>query len=270
MLIIQRLLERHDPVLVRRTLCLIEISGDGDPGLHPEMKATVQRPTTASSDASSIASGFYFLQAESRPSSAAPLLSEDETDANGFPRPPTSLKNGSCVLPLKGLAANAPYSGSTVVGGQCYSSGHGLLEKDLRLMLALPEPTWDERSALDIDTDEVSDSKLEARAKFNSWSQRTLASRHGTSSSRDRSAQLLHDIDLYADVLLAALEQGGDAPPYKFSMNLPPQSWSQELHGLPSALWGCLMQDLAPLLRPCTWQQDLVFQVQQLSWAACG
>ena len=49
-------------------------------------------------------------------------------------------------------------------------------------------------------------------------------------------------------------------------MNMPPQSWSQELRGLPSALWGSLMQDIAPLLRPCTWQQDLVIQVVKFVW----
>ncbi len=72
----------------------------------------------------------------------------------------------------------------------------------------------------------------------------------------------MHDIDHEIQVLVAALEQGGDAPPYKFSMNMPPQSWSQELRGLPIMLWSSLMQDIAPLLRPCTWQQDLVIQVR--------
>lgn len=259
MVIVSRLMERHDPVLVRRTLCLIEISGDGDPGLHPEMTNSSTRPSTAATDASSIASGLYFLQADSRcsTSNGKPVV-DDVVNA----RPPTSIKNGSSVLPLKGLASHAPFSGSTVVGGQCYASGHGLLEKDLRMMLALPEPTWDEHCSLDIDNGDISHSKLESRAKFDSWSQRILAARNYTSDSKEHSTQLMHDLDHEADVLLAALQQGGDAPPYNFAMNMPPQSWSQELRGLPSALWGRLMQDIAPLLRPCTWQQDLVIQVR--------
>ncbi len=258
MVIVERLMQRHDPVLVRRILCLIEISGDGDPGLHPDMIKAVSRPTTAATETSSVASGLYFLQQSSRPPTSVSVSNVDDFERA---RPPTSNLAGGYVLPLKGLAANAPYSGSTVVGGQCHASGHGLLEKDLRMMLSLPEPTWDEHSSLDIDCSEISDAKLEAHDKFRSWSQRILASRNGTSSSRDRGAQLMHDLELEADVLIAALEQGGDAPPYKFAMNMPPQSWSQELRGLPSALWGNLMQDLAPLLRPCTWQQDLIIQV---------
>jgi hypothetical protein len=258
MVIVQRLMERHDHVLVRRTLCLIEISGDGDPGLHPEMiHAASSRPDTAATETSSVASGLFYLEAKSRPATASIELFEDDVR---HARPPTSNYAGRSVLPLKGLAANAPYSGSTVVGGQCYASGHGLLERDLRMMLSLPETAWDEHSALDIDNNEP-DAHLEAHAKFSSWSQRILASRNGTSSSRQRSAQFMHDLDREAEVLIASLEQGGDAPPYKFAMNMPPQSWSQELRGLPSALWCSLMQDLAPFLRPCTWQQDLVIQV---------
>ena len=271
MVIVQRLMERHDPVLVRRVLCLIEISGDGDPGLHPEMVDPSTRPTTATSQTSSVASGLYFTQVESRlptpdfAGGAKVLVGDlDEQFRQKMARPPTS-SNGECpVIPLKGLAANAPFSGSTIVGGQCHSSGHGLLEKDLRMMLALPEPTWDEHSVLDVDGNEPSDSKAHAHQRFNSWSQRILASRHGTSDSRERGTQLMHDIDHEVEVLVAALQQGGDAPPYKFAMNMPPQSWSQELRGLPSMLWGNLMQDIAPLLRPCTWQQDLVIQVRSL------
>ncbi len=259
MVIVKRLMERHDPVLVRRTLCLIEISGDGDPGLHPEMKNHSTRPTTAATEASSVASGLYFLQADSRRSTPNGRPFEDEI-LNA--RPPTSIENGSSVLPLKGLAASAPLSGSTVVGGQCYASGHGLLEKDLRMMLSLPEPTWDERSSLDIENNDVPRSKMEARAKFDSWSQRILAARNQTSDFKEHSTQLMHDLDHEADVLVAALQQGGDAPPYNFAMNMPPQIWSQDLRGLPSALWSGLMQDISPLLRPCTWQQDLVIQVQ--------
>jgi hypothetical protein len=258
LVIVERLMERHDPVLVRRVLCLIEISGDGDPGLHPEMVIPSTRPTTAATETSSVASGLYFLQAESRRTTADINPRGDDIE---YARPPTSIKNGSSVLPLKGLAANAPFSGSTAVGGQCYASGHGLLEKDLRIMLALPEPTWDELCALDIDNDEVSNSKVAARDKFNLWSQRIMAARLNTSNSKELSTQLMHDLDHEADVLVSALQQGGDAPPYKFTMNMPPQSWSQELRGLPSAIWSSLMQDLAPLLRPCTWQQDLVIQV---------
>jgi hypothetical protein len=258
MVIVERLMQRHDPVLIRRILCLIEISGDGDPGLHPEMVNPATRPSTAATDASSVASGLYFLQADSRRSTPAAASSTGEIEHG---RPPTSITSGGSVLPLKGLAANAPYSGSTIVGGQCHASGHGLLEKDLRMMMALPEPTWDEHCAFDVDSNEVSDSKLEARSKFNSWSQRILTSRSGLGTATNHKTQLLHDLDHEAEVLLAALQQGGDAPPYKFAMNMPPQSWSQELRGLPSALWGSLMQDLAPLLRPCTWQQDLVIQV---------